>query len=1049
MSETSSPDSASPDTSPEQIVEQRQLIRAIARDAEAKRSRGLAITLVVLAVGVAAIAAGRSRPPREYARLSALLLEGVFLLVAFVTAQVCAGRLVQGRRTLSGYRPAMRGRGGHRGEGRGWRPVGWLLTLVPVAAFVIVLLACHVELRNVTEGLQVYATERSDVMAAVWAITGGTVALALVTVLLSWMTRRLARPAVVPPDGVQSETQTLPARSAETSRRTAPVETSRGADPEAGTGPRELESDRRQEAAKKPLVLAFSGGGLRSASFCFGGFNAVQAQPAITNVDAMVAVSGGGYAASAISLTRSFAGDAVPPNAPAPPKPLPPITDVYSATSPELAYLRRNSRYIFQPPWRTVSGLWQLVGGALINLFLVVMALRFFAWLLGWYWSAVGVVDGLDTDRPHLNLSTPDRWQWYASTFLWIAAVAVIAVLLFLQILRRGSDVKAPSSALWARSLATTSHVLLAALAAMVLLPAIVVGLSRMAYGNDPAPLVAKTIVSLGLTRESACADAIGRSADSAHASTVRSGQLSQRTQSASYGGCGVSGSLTYVPGQADTYDRGRAIAAVGGAPSKQGVSGQLVSVFLVVAAALGSLRRSFTSVSKSAAGRLAAVRRWLLLRLPIAAVGLLAVWLVALWTYQYTVSGPTQSLVVPALLIMFAIVVQLVNPNLTSVHEFYRERLSSAFAVGRDNADQRVARNLPYSVAYKLSRLEPAPELVLCSTANINDQRVVPTRRFGVPMTFSSTLVRLESDGLVPGLGYQRTADVEDDPRGPLLTVMAASAMSGAAVSPMMGRMGGKVAPFRLLLTLFNVRLGVWVMNPRWPLGEPPAPGWAPMATQPRFHQLFSEAFGSTTVDDRWIYLTDGGHLDNLGLVEAVRRLPDRVLAMSASNDAPGSWQDVGAAVSVLRADLDIDLRVVGRDEQDTWMRLKAVRPDGNGEIDVLVVRASLTTADWPLAGVKANGSYPPVDQRMPIDIRSFATRDATFPRTSTGRQDFGDLEFESYRRLGQYLVDRALLANADFLAGSGPIDLAGVEPTAGGTQADGQRAAEQHQAG
>lgn len=997
---------------PREIDGLRQQIRIAARNAEAKRSRSLALILAGLAVAIAAVASAHDRTPRQYGRLSALLLEGVLLLVAFVTAQVCAGRLVQGRRVRNGYRPTTRGAARARADSRGLHPFGWLLILAPVVLYVGIVLSCRIEIRSLSEGLQLYATDRSQPLVGVWVVAGLTVVLALVTVLLARATCRLAPAPGPSPEGRESETGTLPARASEATRRTAPTTWARGTVP-VDSGSRDQETSRRSDAAARPLVMAFSGGGLRSASFCLGGFNAMQRQEQIVDVDALVAVSGGGYAASAISLTRSFAGDAPE----SPPDPLPALSEVYSLPSPELAYLRRNSRYIFQPPWRTVSGLWQLVGGAVINLFLVVTGLRFLAWLLGWYWSAVGVVTKLDTSRPTLNFSTPDHWQWWASTFLWLLAVALIAVLLFLQILRRGSDTGAPSSAAWARGLSRASSAFFALLVVVVLLPALVVGLSRAAYQNHPTDLGAKTIVALGLTREPACRDAIATSATAAHSKAVRRAALSHQAVTASYGGCGVSGTLTVTPGQPDTFTAANAVAAVGGPPAKQGVSGQLISVLLLVAATLGSLRRGFTSVSKGASGTFAAVRRWLLLRLPLAVVGLLGVWLVALWTYQYAISGPTQSLVVPVLLIMFAVIVQLVNPNLTSVHEFYRERLSSAFAVGRTTADPKVAQNLPYSVPYRLSDLEPAPELVLCTTANINDQKVVPTRRFGIPLTFSSTLVRLESGGLVPNLGYQDTAEVEDDPRGPLLTVMAASAMSGAAVSPMMGRMGGKVAPFRLLLTLFNVRLGVWVMNPRWPLGEPPAPGWAPMATQPRFHQLFSEAFGSTTIDDRWIYLTDGGHLDNLGLVEAVRRLPDRVLALSASNDAPGSWQDVGAAVSVLRADLDIDLQVVGRDDQDSWMRLTGTRPDGQGDIDVLVVRASLTQADWPAVGDAAGATYPPVDQRMPVDVRSFATRDASFPRTSTGRQDFGDLEFESYRRLGAFLVDRALAQNPTFL--------------------------------
>jgi hypothetical protein len=1033
MSETSGPETPSEpsghETQPEMLENLRQVIRAQARDAEANRSRNLAVILVVLAVAVAAMAGAHDRTPGQYGRLSAVLLEGVFLLVAFVTAQVSAGRLIQGRRTLTPDLPPDPPSGPGSDEldsqdnARGWRPQGWFLFLVPVLLFVWIVRACRIDFQGPFYNKQLAAISNSHPIVAAWVLAGLTAALAVVIIAATVATRRLDRPQSAGPDGRESESQTLPARGAEAHRRVAPV--SAGAPVKSGDGTtwRESEGVRSEAATKAPVVVAFSGGGLRSASFCLGGFNAVQRLSMIDNVDALVAVSGGGYAASAISLTRSFAGTEKPPpppdppgppTPPPPPDPLPRVDDVYSLPSPELAYLRRNSRYIFQPPWRTVSGVWQLIGGALINLFLFVMALLTVAWLLGWYWWAVAFVGGMDTNSPHADLASWSHWPWWASAFLVIAALGAIAGLLFAQILRRNSDVKAPSSALWARSMAAASRAFLVLLVVTVLLPVLVFGLSRMAYGNEPSAVVAKGIVSLGLTQKPACSMAIGSSARSAYVSARSRARVSQQRESESYGGCGKSGSLTYDPAQPTPFDRISAIASVGGAPTAGG-GGQLVSLLVIVVAALGSLRRGYTSVGAALGGRFAAVRRWLLLRLPLAAVSLVALWLVMLWSYRYAIEGPAQSLAVPAELIVLALIVQLMNPNLTSIHEFYRERLSSAFAVGRDNNDPQIARNLPYSTQYNLSELETAPELVLCTTANINDQKVVPTRRFGVPLTFSSTKVRLESGGLVPDLGYQATDEVEKDRRWPQLTVMAASAISGAAVSPLMGRMGGKVAPFRLLLTLFNVRLGVWVMNPRWPLGEAAPPWWAPMATQPRFHQLFSEAFGSTTIDDRWIYLTDGGHLDNLGLVEAVRRLPDRVLALSASNDAPGSWQDVGAAVSVLRADLDIDLQVIARDRQDTWMRLRGAKPpghDGIGTIDVLIVKASLTTQDWPLDDKDpvVPRILPPIDERMPIDVRSFATRDASFPRTSTGRQDFGDLEFESYRRLGQYLVDRAL---------------------------------------
>ena len=395
----------------------------------------------------------------------------------------------------------------------------------------------------------------------------------------------------------------------------------------------------------------------------------------------------------------------------------------------------------------------------------------------------------------------------------------------------------------------------------------------------------------------------------------------------------------------------------------------------------------------------------------PLVAIGVLALWLVTQWSYQYAISDATLTQVWAFAVIAGAAILQLVNPNLTSIHEFYRERIASAFAVGRD-ASGTVAGQLPPAKEYKLSALKEPPELVVCTTANVNDQKVVPTRRFGVPLTLSPHEVRLEAGDVPTDVGYQETTEVEQDPRWRDLSVMGAVAMSGAAVSPLMGRMGGKVAPFRLLLTLFNVRLGVWVMNPRWPLLQTPSPALAPMATNPRFHQLFSEAFGSTMVNDRWLYLTDGGHLDNLGMVEAVRRAPRQLLVLSASNDPDGTWQDVGAAVSVIRADLGIDLVVTARDYQDGWLRLNVKRlpgagaePDGDAapavvdDLDVLVVRAVLTKPEWLADGgilqavTHADGVLGQVqddvegqvrldfEHPMPVDVRAFATRDKTFP--------------------------------------------------------------------
>ena len=61
--------------------------------------------------------------------------------------------------------------------------------------------------------------------------------------------------------------------------------------------------------------------------------------------------------------------------------------------------------------------------------------------------------------------------------------------------------------------------------------------------------------------------------------------------------------------------------------------------------------------------------------------------------------------------------------------------------------------------------------------------------------------------------------------------------------------------------------------------------------------------------VDDRWVYLTDGGHLDNLGHGRGRPARPRARSSPQREQRPAGTWQDVGAAVSVIRADLGIDL--------------------------------------------------------------------------------------------------------------------------------------------
>src|SRR5262249_14671547 len=121
------------------------------------------------------------------------------------------------------------------------------------------------------------------------------------------------------------------------------------------------------------------------------------------------------------------------------------------------------------------------------------------------------------------------------------------------------------------------------------------------------------------------------------------------------------------------------------------------------------------------------------------------------------------------------------------------------------------------------------------------------------------------DSSGVLQYRGAFRRSDEYGDTNG--ISLGTALAISGAAASPNMGYHSSTTLAF--LLTLFNVRLGWWLGNPGHDdknihRGSGPRFAIAP---------LINEMTGNTTDLSKYVYLSDGGHFENLGLYEMVRR--------------------------------------------------------------------------------------------------------------------------------------------------------------------------------
>lgn len=245
-------------------------------------------------------------------------------------------------------------------------------------------------------------------------------------------------------------------------------------------------------------------------------------------------------------------------------------------------------------------------------------------------------------------------------------------------------------------------------------------------------------------------------------------------------------------------------------------------------------------------------------------------------------------------------------------------------------------------------------------------------------------------------------------DPLAAALTLGSAVSISGAAVSPNMGYHSSPAVTF--LLTLFDARLGWWLANPSHithPRADsaPFSAGW-----------LLAEMLGLTRDGGRYVYLSDGGHFENLGLYELVRRRCRFVLCVDAGADPQRVFADLGNAVHKCRVDFGADIRI----------DVNALRPGADGYSARSCAVGTIVYAD----GSTGTLLYlkPTLTGTEPTDVAHYASAHPTFPHESTGDQFFDEAQFESYRRLGDFVATSAI---------EPALERAGLDPSTAGSAA------------
>ncbi|HEY0060578.1 MAG TPA: patatin-like phospholipase family protein [Telluria sp.] len=265
----------------------------------------------------------------------------------------------------------------------------------------------------------------------------------------------------------------------------------------------------------------------------------------------------------------------------------------------------------------------------------------------------------------------------------------------------------------------------------------------------------------------------------------------------------------------------------------------------------------------------------------------------------------------------------------------------------------------------------------------------------------------------------YRRTRDYDtegeltgDDDGG--IKLGMAMAVSGAAVSPNMGYHSAPALAF--LLTLFNVRLGRWFANPLWRHWKKRSPefGMAP---------LLSEMFGMSDSGAHYLSLSDGGHFENLGIYELVRRRCRLIVVVDAGADGNLQFDDLGNAIRKCATDLNIQIDI-------DVSKVDLVKAGDFSTAHYATGKIRYSQTDKLEPGAHPNDKVvdgtlfyikPSLLGTEPADVLNYRKSNKDFPHQTTGDQWFDETQFESYRALGYRIGSLAFRQAAEAVVPAG----------------------------
>lgn len=737
----------------------------------------------------------------------------------------------------------------------------------------------------------------------------------------------------------------------------------------------EVETNADREPTMRPTAdsnvigLALSGGGIRSASFCLGALQALDKADVLKNIDYLSTVSGGGYIGTSLSAAMTNSKGEFP------------FKSSLAQDEPySVQHVRNHSNYLFPPGNLTI-----FYNVAIYLRGLLANGLLILPWLL--LAAAITIFSKPDAESLHTLTFFGTKLSEALGTNhfgLTLIALYLFGLLLLAWALWRSLELSgwaAEIGSRWTRGCAVVLVSLLI-IAFCELQPLILDGVFKSA-GDQQGDFLANFVGWL----KALAAVLAPFSAAVAFLSKPIGRLLKEGGEKPT-----VSGAIMRAAGKAAVYVAGAAIP------------------FLLW---LAYLYLSYLGIKDD--GSYHAPQ-----------------WLTTFAQSFFRALPGGDAPIAWFYLVMFVILFAaslFLSPNANSLHRLYRDRLSKAFLFdpttieGRPSGSRSAPQvsaslNVPVADAlvkyenfelapidrFKLSEISCAytPYHLINTALNIQGSKYANRRGRNADFFIFSPKFTGSS-----ATQYVRTNEFEDEVDE--LDLATAMAVSGAAASSNMG--ANSIRALTPTLAILNVRLGYWVANPRQLVRDG--------KHLSIFDQLYflQELFGLMREDSETVYLTDGGHIENLGIYELLRRRCRLIIAVDAEADPEMSFGSLIALQRYARIDLGVLISL-------PWAEIRDGTRVASEEIAKSGGVAPHAAPHGPHCAV-GEIIYPQKQKGILLYVKSSITGDEndyiidykrrfpSYPHETTADQLFTEEQFEVYRALGFHAVNELFSGN------------------------------------